>query len=58
MSYFSLRANFADKICLNKLVLRVLTVVSCVTFRIGFFSLALQFFGIALSRPKYVVKGT
>ena len=27
--------------------------VSCVTFRIGFFSLAFQFFGIALSRPKY-----
>ena len=32
--------------------------VSCVTFRIGFFRLAIQFFGIASSRPKYVVKGT
>ena len=32
--------------------------VSCETFRIGFFRLAFQFFGIALSKPKYVVKGT
>ena len=33
-----------------ELVLRVLTVVSCVTFVIGFLRLAFQVFGITLTR--------
>ena len=40
-----------------ELVLRVLTVVSCVTFVIGFLRLALQVFGIALTKLQYLVKG-
>ena len=34
-----------------QLVLRVLTVVSCVTFGTGFLRLVFQAFGIALTRP-------
>ena len=34
-----------------ELVFRVLTVVSCVTLKIGFFRIVFQFFGIALTRP-------
>ena len=40
-----------------ELVLRVLTVVSCVTFVIGFLRLALQVLGIALTKLQYLVKG-
>ena len=34
-----------------ELVFRLFQVVSCVTFGIGFVTLAFHFFGIALTRP-------
>ena len=34
-----------------ELVFRVLTVVSCVTFKVGLLRIVFQFFGIVLTRP-------